>query len=179
MPIAISPNGRKLSEFRIFNQWSADPGESFVAVPLLAREQLAGVINLHHLQPRPYSQREVKLLSSAGFLLAARIGISRLQSQNSALVQQLETRKLVERGKGILQRDLGLSEEQAYLMLQRQSRQQRKSMKEIIQAIILADLVKRGSQSDPPSSSGSPRIPPTTPFKDCRVECNRLAQAGE
>jgi uroporphyrinogen-III synthase len=144
VPIAISPKGRKLSEFRIFNQWSADPGETFVAVPLLAQEQLAGVINLQHRQPRQYSQREVKLLSSAGFLLGARIGISRLRSQISALALQLETRKLVERGKGILQRDLGLSEEQAYLMLQRQSRQKRKSMKEIAQAVILADLIKRG-----------------------------------
>jgi len=34
--------------------------------------------------------------------------------------QQLETRKLVERAKGILQRDLGLTEEQAYLSIQRQ-----------------------------------------------------------
>jgi len=78
-----------------------------------------GVINFHHRQPRRYSIREVKLLSSVGFLLGADIGISRRQSQNSNLLLELETRKLVERGKGILQRDLGLSEEQAYLVLQR------------------------------------------------------------
>jgi uroporphyrinogen-III synthase len=63
-------------------------------------------------------------------------------------LQQLEIRKLVERGKGILQRDLGLSEEQAYLALQRQSRQRRQSMKEIAQAVILGDEVKRNSLSD-------------------------------
>jgi uroporphyrinogen-III synthase len=54
----------------------------------------------------------------------------------------------LEQGKGILQRELGLSEEQAYLTLQRQSRQRRKSMKEIAQAVILGDEFKRGALSD-------------------------------
>jgi AmiR/NasT family two-component response regulator len=54
----------------------------------------------------------------------------------------LQTRKVVERAKGILQRDLGLSEEQAYLTLQRQSRQKRKAMKEIAGAIVLSDEVR-------------------------------------
>jgi uroporphyrinogen-III synthase len=55
---------------------------------------------------------------------------------------------VVERAKGILQRDLGLSEEQAYLALQRQSRQTRKAMKEIAEAIVLSDEVK-GSVPSP------------------------------
>jgi len=49
--------------------------------------------------------------------------------------------KLLERGKGTLQRELGLTEEQAYLALQRQSRQNRRPIKEIAQAIILRDEV--------------------------------------
>lgn len=118
-PIAISPNNDE--HFRVFTQWSADPGETFVSVPLLARQELVGVINLQHRQPRPYSLREVKLLSSVGFFLGGEIGISRLESQNSDLLLELETRKLLERGKGILQRDLGLSGEEAYLRLQRKA----------------------------------------------------------
>ena len=51
----------------------------------------------------------------------------------------------MERGKGILQRELGLTEEQAYLILQRRSRQKRKSMKEIAQAIIMCDEFRRSS----------------------------------
>ncbi|MGA9528558.1 MAG: ANTAR domain-containing protein [Terriglobales bacterium] len=58
---------------------------------------------------------------------------------------QLQTRKLVERAKGILQRELGMTEEQAYLALQRQSRQRRKPMKDIAEAIILSDDVKGAS----------------------------------
>lgn len=148
VPIAISTNSREQSEARIFDQWSTDPGETFVSVPLLARKELVGVINLQHSRPRRYSLREVKLLSSVGVLLGADIGISRLKSQNSELRMELETRKLVERGKGILQRELGLSEHEAFLALQRQSRQKKRPMKEIAQAIILSAEVRQSVGQD-------------------------------
>ena len=143
VPIAISTNSREQFEARTFDQWSADPGETLVSVPLLARKELVGVINLHHRQPRRYSLREVKLLYTVACLLGADIGISRLEGQNSDLVLELETRKLVERGKGILQRDLGLSEHEAFLALQRQSQQKQQPMKEIAQAIILSAEVRQ------------------------------------
>jgi uroporphyrinogen-III synthase len=60
----------------------------------------------------------------------------------------LETRKLVERAKGILQRELGLDEENAYLTLQRQSRQRRMTMKEVAEAIVLSDDVKRSQKEE-------------------------------
>lgn len=101
------------------------------------------MINLQHGRPRRYNLREVKVLSSVGFMLGADIGISRLESQNSDLLMELETRKLVERGKGILQRELGLSEHEAFLALQRQSQQKQQPMKEIAQAIILSAEVRQ------------------------------------
>lgn len=72
--------------------------------------------------------------------MGAEIGIACLENENSELRDHLETRKLVERGKGILQRELG---EQAYLLLRPQSRQKRRSMKEIAEAVILGHEVKR------------------------------------
>lgn len=143
VPMAISSNSHEHSEARIPDQWSTDLGESFVSVPLLARKELVGVINLQHHRPRRYSVREIKLLSSVGVLLGADIGISLLESQNSELLIELETRKLVARGKGILQRELGLSEHEAFLALQRQSQQKKRPMKEIAQAIILSAEVRQ------------------------------------
>jgi uroporphyrinogen-III synthase len=70
--------------------------------------------------------------------------MARLEGENVELTEQLETRKVVDRAKGILQRDLGLTEEEAYLTIQRQSRQRRKSKKEIAEAIILGDDLRRG-----------------------------------
>jgi K+-sensing histidine kinase KdpD len=68
-----------------------------------------------------------------------------LESEKSALSGQLESRKVIERAKGILQRELKISEEDAYRTLQRESQQRRKSMKEIADSIILNHELKRGS----------------------------------
>jgi AmiR/NasT family two-component response regulator len=102
-----------------------------------------GVINLQHRRPHIHGQAEIKLVSTIGFLVGAAIEMARLENQNLILSQQLETRKLLERAKGILQREMGMSEEQAYLALQRQSRQMRKPMKEIAEAVILSEELKR------------------------------------
>ena len=51
--------------------------------------------------------------------------------------RELETRKVLERAKGILQKKMGISEEDAYLMLRDQSRKLRKPMKELAEAVIL------------------------------------------
>ena len=56
-------------------------------------------------------------------------------------------RKLVERAKGILQSELRISEPEAYLMLQRQSQQRRRPMKEIAEAIVLSHAIKHGAEA--------------------------------
>jgi transcriptional regulator with GAF, ATPase, and Fis domain len=144
-PIAVSRGVRGAFQVRIFNAWSTHPGETSVWIPFAARSELLGALLIEHRRPRVYDRREINLLSSMGRLLGADIRISQLRTANSDLVLQLETRNLVERGKGILQRDFGLSEEEAYLALQRQSRQKRRSMNEVAQAIILSDEVRRSS----------------------------------
>jgi len=44
-----------------------------------------------------------------------------------------------------MQRELSITEEQAYSMIQKQARQRRKSMKEVSEAILLANELKKGS----------------------------------
>jgi uroporphyrinogen-III synthase len=145
-PVAIAQNAAQDPRFRLFNELPEDRYEAFLSVPILCRGSVVGVINLQHREPHQYNQREIKLISTIGFLVGAEIERARLEIENSRLSLQLETRKLVERAKGILQRDLGLDEERAYLTLQRQSRQMRKSMKEVAEAIVLSEEVKRNLQ---------------------------------
>ena len=147
-PVVLSKNASKDPRFQYFNELPEDNYEAFLSVPLLSRGRLVGVMNLQHRQPRPFTRREIRLISTVGFLVGAEVEMARLESENSDLSQQLETRKLVERAKGILQRDLNLSEEQAYLALQRQSRQKRKPMKEVAEAIVLADDIKSNSRTN-------------------------------
>ena len=142
-PVAIGRNAFQDPRFQSFNELPEDRFEAFLSVPILSRDKLVGVINLQHRDSHSYSQPEIQLISTIGFLVGAEIEMARLQMENSELSEQLETRKIVERAKGILQRDLLVNEEEAYLTLQRQSRQRRKPMKEIAEAIVLSDEVRR------------------------------------
>jgi len=147
-PVAVFKEAFKDPRFQRFNELPEDRYEAFLSVPLFSRGRLVGVMNLQHRDPHVYSDREMRLLTTVGSLAGAEIELARLETQNSDLSQQLETRKIVERAKGILQRDLGLTEEQAYLSIQRQSRQKRKTMKEVAEAIVLSEEVRSGSKTD-------------------------------
>ncbi|MGQ9488054.1 MAG: ANTAR domain-containing response regulator [Armatimonadota bacterium] len=78
---------------------------------------------------------------------AIEIAISRykeflaLEEEVTELEDKLETRKLVERAKGILMDQYGLKEQEAFRRIQLQSMNTRKSMKEIAEAIIIAHSV--------------------------------------
>lgn len=145
-PVAIPEKAAQDPRFQFFHELPEDSFEAFLSVPLMSRGRVVGVINLQHKQHHAYRRREIRMISTVGFLVGAEIEMARLEEANSSLAEQLQTRKVVERAKGILQRDLGLSEEQAYLALQRQSRQKRKPMKEIAEAIVLSDDVRGNSQ---------------------------------
>ena len=144
-PVAIPSNAFQDPRFQFFNELPEDRFESFLSVPLLSRGRVVGVINLQNREPHTYSKTEIRLISTIGFLVGAEIELARLEDKSSELTEELETRKVVERAKGILQRESRLSEEEAYLTLRRQSRQQRKSMKEVAESI-LAEDVERGQK---------------------------------
>src|SRR5580693_625797 len=145
-PVAIPESAAHDPRFQFFHELPEDSYEAFLSVPLMCRGRVVGVINLQHRQHHVYRRREIRMLSTVGFLVGAELELARLEEANSTLAEQLQTRKIGERAKGILQRDLGLNEEQAYLALQRQSRQKRIPMKEIAEAIVLSDDVRGNSQ---------------------------------
>src|SRR5882757_9898193 len=147
-PVAVFREAFKDPRFQRFNELPEDCYEAFLSVPLISRGRLVGVMNFQHSEPHVYSSRDIRLISTIGFLAGAEIEVARLETENSDLSQRLVTRKLVERAKGILQRELGLTEEQAYLSIQRQSRQKRKTMKEVAEAIVLSEEVKNGSRQE-------------------------------
>ena len=149
-PVAVSKNASKDPRFEFFHELPEDTYEAFLSMPLMSRGRVVGVINLQHRRPHVHNQREIRLIFDRGFsdLVGAEIEMARLETENTNLSQQLETRKIVERAKGILQRDLSLDEEQAYLALQRQSRQTRKSMREVAEAVVLTDELRRNSRTN-------------------------------
>ena len=89
----------------------------------------------------------VKPFKEADLLPAMEIAISRyeefveLENEVSDLENKLDTRKAVDRAKGILMDQYGLKEQEAFRRIQVQSMNTRKSMREIAEAIIIAHSV--------------------------------------
>ena len=153
-PVAISSNASNEPRFKAFKNLPEDHFEAMLCTPVLCASKVVGVINLQHRQPYQHSSNEVRLLSMLGFLVGAEIERARLESENVQFADRHETRKAVERAKRILQCDLSLSEDEAYRAMQTESRQRRKSMREIAEAVILGEDLRKSQ-----SSIGDPRHP--------------------
>ena len=160
-PVAIPEKALKDPRFQRFKNLPEDTFEAFLSVPILCRSKLIGVINLQHRKPYHHTEHEVRLLTAAGYLVGAELERARLASENLELSDRLESRKQIEKAKGVLQRDFGLDEDTAYKALQRESRQRRKSMREIAEAILLNDDLRKtrwslaGQVTEGDSSSGT------------------------
>jgi two-component system, response regulator PdtaR len=144
--VALAAKAWADPRFARFVNLPEDRFEAFLAVPILCRGKLVGAVNMQHREPHHHSRREIKLITMIGYLVGAEVELARMEYEKTQLADQLETRKVMERAKGILQRELTIDEEAAYLMLQKQSRQKRKPLKEIAEAIILMDDLKRGKK---------------------------------
>jgi signal transduction protein with GAF and PtsI domain len=137
--VAIPRHAWTDARFLMFNDLPEDRYEAFLSVPILCRSRVVGVINLQHRQPHSHTDREIRLITTLGFLVGAEIELARIDSERSEMKRQLETRKIMERAKGIVQRQLQVDEENAYLTLQKLSRQKRRPIREIAEAIILGE----------------------------------------
>lgn len=145
--VALPRNAGSDTRFKRFQALVEDTYEAFLSVPLVNRGEIIGVVNVHHRQPYEHSPEEISLVTFIGEQMGTTIAKSLLEDQNEMLREQLETRKLVERAKGLLQSRHQLTEEEAYLRLRNESRRLRRPMKELAEAIILSEELSRKSES--------------------------------
>ncbi|MFA5356410.1 MAG: GAF and ANTAR domain-containing protein [Candidatus Omnitrophota bacterium] len=111
---------------------------SLLCVPLAVKGKVIGVINCYTSSPHDFSDTEVEVFTSIANQAAVAIENTELIVRSKVIQEELETRKKLERAKGILMRDDGLTEEQAYLRIRKYSMDSRKTMREVAEAIILA-----------------------------------------
>jgi uroporphyrinogen-III synthase len=142
-PVALASGASNDPRFKAFKNIPEDHFEAMLCSPIICAGRVVGVINLQHRLSYKHTTNEVRLLSTLGYLVGAEIERARLETENSQLANRLETRKAVDRAKSILQRDLSLSEDEAYQMMHKESRQRRKSMREIADAILLSEELRR------------------------------------
>jgi uroporphyrinogen-III synthase len=148
--VALSSNASADKRFKRFSALVEDTYEAFLSVPLVSGGDVIGVINVHHRDAHEHSAEEIGLLTFIGEQMGNAVARARLSEENARLLEEtlemkreLETRKLVERAKGILQRNRNLTEEEAYLRLRSESRRMRRPMRELAEAIILAEELSR------------------------------------
>ncbi len=150
-PVAIAGRASSDPRFQSFHELPEDRYEAFLSVPILCRDKLVGVINLQHRDSHVHSQHEIRLVSTIGFLVGPEIELVRLEAEDSKLSELSEARRLVKAAQEILERDLQIAEEDSFLVLQRESRERRKSMKEIAEAILVADEIMSRRDTSRPS----------------------------
>jgi len=146
-PVAIDSKASDDPRFSPFIDLPEDRFEAILCTPVLCAGRAVGVITMQHRLSYQHSSFEVRLLSTIGFLVGAELERARLETENLQLSDRLETRKLLDRAKSVLQRDFQLTEEEAYRRMQRESRQRRKAMREVAEAILLTDDMRRSSDS--------------------------------
>jgi len=100
---------------------------------ILDRAREAGVSNYIL---KPFNADQLRI--AVDLAIHRFIEISNLQDENAKLKEALETRKLVDKAKGLLISQ-GMTEPEAYRKMQKIAMDKRKSMKEVAEAIILME----------------------------------------
>ena len=117
--------------------------KSLLSVPLAVKGKVIGVLNNYTSYPHKFTKDEINILTTVASQASIVIENAELMVKSKVIQEELESRKAIERAKGILMRQQGLSEDEAFRRIQKQSMDIRKSMREIAEAIILIEKMKR------------------------------------
>lgn len=117
---------------------------SLLCVPLAVKNRVIGVLNCYTSKSHKFTDVEINVLTSVANQAAIAIENTELLVKTRVIQEELETRKAVERAKGILMKKEGLSEIDAFRKIQKFSMDRRKPMKEVAEAIIMMyDMVDK------------------------------------
>src|SRR4029453_135949 len=89
-PVMIPSQAHLDPRFKQFPNLREDEYESILAVPILARERLAGALNVRTLEPREFTQDEIDLLVAIAAQVAQTIEHAQLYAQAQRRVSELE-----------------------------------------------------------------------------------------
>jgi two-component sensor histidine kinase/putative methionine-R-sulfoxide reductase with GAF domain len=89
-PVMIAEQAHLDERFKAFPNLPEDQYESILAVPILARDKLAGALNVRTLSPREFSRAEIDLLSAIAGQVAQTIEHAKLYADAQARVSELE-----------------------------------------------------------------------------------------
>jgi len=122
---------------------------SLLSVPLLAGQKVIGTLNIYTRERHTFAPDEIGCAKAVAGQAALALENARLIAETVEMKRTLEARKVIERAKGILQHRHNFTEEQAYLHLRTESRRLQRPMKDLSEALVLAEeLHRKGERKD-------------------------------
>lgn len=114
---------------------------SALLIPMVIKDKVVGIINVYTKTFHEFMSEEMNALQIVAHQAAVAIENTKLMEDALNARKALETRKLVDRAKGLLMKQYKLTEDIAYRMIHKKSMDMSKPMKEVAEAIILmADM---------------------------------------
>jgi two-component sensor histidine kinase/putative methionine-R-sulfoxide reductase with GAF domain len=89
-PIMIPAQAHLDPRFKLFSNLPEDQYESILAVPIVARERLAGALNVRTIEPREFTSDELELVVAIAAQVAQTIEHAKLYAQAQRRVVELE-----------------------------------------------------------------------------------------
>jgi signal transduction protein with GAF and PtsI domain len=120
---------------------------SLLCVPLHVKGKVIGVLTTYTSKPHHFSEYETHILQTVADQAAIVLENYRLVVESKVIKEELESRKAIERAKGILMNEQGLSEDEAFKRIQKFAMNNRKSMREVADAIVLSSEMKNDNAS--------------------------------
>ncbi|MBU0580018.1 MAG: ANTAR domain-containing protein [Candidatus Margulisbacteria bacterium] len=117
--------------------------KSLLCVPLRAHGKVIGVINNYTKEQHEFSKSEIDTLIAISSQAGLVISNSNLQEQVDKTKEELQSRKIIEKAKWILVKQQNISEDKAFKLMQKESMDKRKPIKEIAEAVILVDEMRK------------------------------------
>jgi len=114
---------------------------SLLCVPLKVKGRVIGVLNLYTSGPHNFTKSEIGILTAVANQAAIVIENAQLLVKTKVIQEELASRKIIDRAKGILMKTQGYTEDDAFRRIQKLAMNTRRPMKEIAEAIILAQRI--------------------------------------
>jgi len=115
---------------------------SLASMPLSVKGRVIGVLNVYTSKKHKFLKPELDVLTAVANQAAVAIENAELNLKARSAEEALVTRKIVERAKDVLSQEANILPTEAFRLIQKQSMDTRKTMREIAEAIILAKEVK-------------------------------------
>ncbi len=133
---------RKENKYRFRDLAAKEDLTSMLCVPMVVKDKAIGVVNIYTKTPHVFVQEEKDVLQMVANQAAVAVENTKLMEEAFKAKEALETRKIVERAKGVLMRISNIGEEAAHRLIHKKSMDSCRSMKEIAESILLMDEIQ-------------------------------------